>query len=167
MKRFVLLILAICLFLTVEAQKTKREEIYQKTMMGESITALFITYEEGGKTDTIVVFSCQDHRYEQLTEYINLYSGDCQEFYDFMCAIEKFCDKNEKEVGDGVEISETIEGHRVRLVKNYNILGLYIYESSKDGNGYHSFAVKKFKKIKPIFVEWCKNKNIKLDLTEK
>lgn len=161
MRKILIAIICSLFVFTSNAQRqTRTETIHENKMMKENIAALYIT--DGERTDTLITFVGKDHRYMQLIEYITMFSSTPQEFYDFLCEVDDFYEKEKDNVGKGGYISREIKGHRVHLVESYNRIVISIYEKKENGDGFHGFRPKQYKKLIPLFKQWCAQKGIKL-----
>ena len=157
MRRIVLAFIFTCFVSVIFAQRTRTEEVFS-TMTHEVLKVLYITNDS--KTDTLVAFYAKDHRYQQLTDLITLYSGSVQDYYDFMVKLEKFYNENEPEVSD------YIDGYRINILKVVGYKCIWWYEKESDGNGYHYFMIKGLVKMRLQFANWCQEKGLKLNITE-
>ena len=136
------------------AQKTKKVDIVSGGLMHAYISANY-SYDENDKLiETNIHFFGQDARFSQLTEFITIFSGSPKDFFIFMNEVEKFFKENEPGT------SSTIQGHYVSIQTIYGLKAYYLNEIK--GNGFMSFTLKGFVRIKDKFVEWAKENGVPL-----
>jgi len=158
MKIFLLLILILCPSFSF-AQTTKTVTINDNKLFRVSLKAVYET-NETGKTDLFILFMAQDSRYQQLTEFIAIFTGTPLRFYSFVTEIENFYEENINQVDKDSGISKVIQGQTVSLLKVMGMGGVNIYEHSDSGNGHRTMTIKNLKKTKQDFEKWASKNNV-------
>ena len=137
--------------ISANAQKTKRVEIYKNNMYKDYLDAIYY-YDENNELKSIsVILYGQDLRYQQLVEIATIYSGTPKELMKFLNKVETFVSENDP------DISTTIDGRKVDIVKLFGIKGYYI--SEKESAGYRGYNLKTWGKIKNAFIKWANENN--------
>ena len=161
--KFILLLLLVFTWASSNAQQyqTKTEKIFENKTYSQKISAMYSIVN--GERDTTIIFAAKNHRYSYLNDVVTIYHGTPQDFYDFLCEVSDFFDREKPNVNEDEYIRELIKNHFVHIVKMYGFYGIHVYQNVEDGDGYHGFRPKQFKKIIPIFEEWCKKKGINIE----
>ena len=133
------------------AQKSKKVEIYKNKLFKDYLDIHYYYNENNEITDKMVILYGQDTRYQHIIELANVYNGSPIGFMKFMNDVEQFFNENEPDV------STSINGRRMHIVKQFGIKGFWLYE--KDKNGYRAYNLKTWNKIKKAFVAWAKKNN--------
>lgn len=170
MKFFLLLVLATLLSLPSTSQEiSKTEGVYHK-MEGENscrhiayLIAVGITYDKSINSQNYTFeFSAQDSNFDCLSNLFVLKNGTAQDIYDLLVKIENF-GKQIKE--NGVSINYT----DYKFIRwNFGIYGkrIAVYSNVYSKDNYHSFKEKDIATLKKKLISYCKEKGIKLDLTD-
>lgn len=156
--RFTLLILFSLVGATFNhsyAQKTKKEQVYNNNLFKDYLDVIHHYDENDNVISKQMLLYGQDLRYQHITELVSVYSGSPQELMNYMNAVEKFVNENEPDV------STTLEGYRITVVKQMGRKGFSLYE--KDGLGYRSYNMKSWGKIKKALVKWAKKNNEEIE----
>lgn len=136
-------------------QKTKQVEIYKNKMLKDYLDVNYHYDDNNNVTSTQVMLYGQDLRYQQIVELVTIYYGSPKGTMKFLIDVEKFVNENDPDV------STTIEGCRISIVKQMGIKGFYIYE--KDASGYRGYNMKTWGKIKEALIEWAEKNSEPLE----
>ena len=155
--RLLFLSLALLTVFTIEisGQKSKREEIYKNKLFKDYMDVNYYYDNNNVVTSKQIMLYGQDLRYQQIVEVTTIYFGSPKDLMKFLNDVEKFFNENDPDV------SSTIDGRRINIVKQSGIKGFYIYE--KDGAGYRGYNMKTWGKIKNALIEWAEKNNESLE----
>lgn len=155
--RLSFLLLTILTVFSIESsgQKSKREEIYKNKLFKDYMDVNYYYDNNNAVTSKQVMLYGQDLRYQHIVELATIYFGSPKDLMKFITDVETFYNENDPDV------SSTIDGRRINIVKQSGIKGFYIYE--KEGSGYRGYNMKTWGKIKEALIEWAEKNNEPLE----
>lgn len=150
MRKLMLLVLLI-ISINAVGQKTRSEKILDRSMYKEFLSA-YHYYDGDSITDTRIVFSGQNYKYQHITDIVTIYSGSPEDFYRFLNEVEAFLTEEEK----GVMMP--IMGRDCLVDFAWGTKYVIVYE--EDSTNGHMLVLKSIQKFRKAFLQWCDEKSI-------
>lgn len=157
MKKILLILMSFLFALNSYSQITKIERIAIEPMV--SIQAVLYLDEKGNQTkDPVFFLSGQNYEYNHIDDIVVIAGGTPQDIYNILKPINIFLDNNK----DKTRITYEIKELKMEIY-HYKDFGVGKMIVTRNGKGVYIFD-KAARKLQRKLIEYCKKKNIEIQL---